>query len=192
MGITTNDFFENIYSVIFSPKAFFERNDLTVSVRLAIGTVIFIASMYKIALGITDKSILDIWFIFKLIWFNVTTLFWWFVAALYFEYIAKIFSRDGNIKKLLFLTSFAPVPYIFFIPLNLLKNSCSVGFTIATFSEFALYLWIIYLYTLALKSVYNITNARAFMLIFIPIISTLFALYQTVCFLQKMWFIFSV
>lgn len=192
MGITINDFFENIYSVIFSPKAFFERKDMTVSVRLAIGTVIFIASFYKIASGILDKSVLDFWFILKLIWFNITTLFWWFIAALYFEYIAKIFDRDGNIKKLLFLTSFAPVPYIFFVPLNLLKNSCSLGFAIATLTEFALYIWIIYLYTIALKSVYNITNARAFMLLFIPFISALFALYQMVCFLQKMWFIFSV
>ena len=41
MGITVNDFFENIYSVIFSPKAFFEREDITISIRLALVTVIF-------------------------------------------------------------------------------------------------------------------------------------------------------
>ena len=43
MGITVNDFFENIYSVIFSPKAFFEREDITISIRLALVTVIFIS-----------------------------------------------------------------------------------------------------------------------------------------------------
>ena len=139
MGITVNDFFENIYSVIFSPKAFFERDDLKISVRLALGTVVFIAILTKLSYGIFDNSILKITFIFSLIWHVLMTVLVWFLTALFFEYTAKIFGKDGNLNKLLFLTAFAPIPYIFFSPLNLLKNLGGTGYIISSFIEFFLY-----------------------------------------------------
>ena len=62
MGITTDKYFENLYSVIFSPKAFFEREDLTISIRLAVTTVILITVLSKIATSIFDGSIANMWF----------------------------------------------------------------------------------------------------------------------------------
>ena len=122
MGITVNDFFENIYSVIFSPKAFFEREDVTVSIRLAVVTVVFIALINKLTLGIFDGSILSLMFIFSLFYSIISTVFIWFLTALFFEYIARIFDRGKKLEKILFLTAFVPVPYIFFAPLNLIKQ----------------------------------------------------------------------
>ena len=192
MGITVNDFFENIYSVIFSPKAFFERDDLKISVRLALGTVVFIAILTKLSYGLFDNSILKITFIFSLIWHVLMTVLVWFLTALFFEYTAKIFGKDGNLNKLLFLTAFAPIPYIFFSPLNLLKNLGGTGYIISSFIEFFLYLWIIILYAYSLRATYNLTLSRSFMLIFLPFIASFFAMHWTVCFISKLWYIFSI
>ena len=146
MGITVNDFFENIYSVIFSPKAFFEREDITISVRLALVTVIFIALINKITLGIFDGSILNMMFILSLLGSIISTVFLWFLTALFFEYIARIFDRGKKLEKILFLTAFVPIPYIFFAPLNLLKQIGEIGYIFATLIEFVLYFWISFLY----------------------------------------------
>ncbi len=192
MGITTNDFFENIYSVIFSPQAFFEREDITVSTRLALGTVIFISVLTKIALGLFDKSILSYTFIFGLIWHVIFTVIIWFLTALFFEYIAKIFDKGNNLKKLLYLTAFVPIPYIFYAPLNIMKKIGNIGYIFGSLIEFSLYLWIIILYAYSLRAVYKITLSRSFMLIFLPFIASFFAMHWTICFISKMWYIFSI
>ena len=192
MGITTNNFFENIYSVIFSPKAFFERQDLQISIRLAIATILFVSSVTIILGAVLSGDILSILFPFSFVFKLITALICWFLTALFFEYIAKIFDRGNKLNKILFLTAFAPVPYIFYAPLSLLKNTGDIGYVIGTIFEFFLYFWIIYLYALSLKSVYNLTNARAFMFILIPFISSFFAIYWGICFFQRMLYIFSV
>ncbi len=192
MGITVNDFFENIYSVIFSPKAFFEREDITVSIRLAVVTVVFIALINKLTLGIFDGSILSVMFILSLLGSIISTVFIWFLTALFFEYIARIFDRGKKLEKILFLTAFVPVPYIFFAPLNLIKQIGEIGYIFATIIECVLYFWIIFLYALALRAVYNITISRAFMLIFLPFVASFFAINWMVCFVSKLWYIFSI
>ena len=192
MGITTDNFFENIYSVIFSPKAFFEREDMTISIRLAIATLVLITVISKLASGIFDSSISNVMFIFSIIGSIISTIFLWFITALFFEYIAKIFDKGGNLARILFYTSFAPIPYIFFAPLNLLKNIDGIGYLLAANAEFLLYLWIIFLYVLAIKAVYKITLSRSFMLVFLPFIASFFAFYWIICFFQKVWYIFSI
>lgn len=192
MGITVNDFFENIYSVIFSPKAFFEREDITISIRLALVTVIFIALINKITLGIFDGSILNLMFILSLLGSIISTVLLWFLTALFFEYIARIFDRGKKLEKILFLTAFVPIPYIFFAPLNLVKQIGEIGYIFATIIEFVLYFWIIFLYALALRAAYNITISRAFMLIFLPFVASIFAINWMVCFVSKLWYIFSI
>lgn len=192
MGITTEKYFENIYSVIFSPKAFFEREDLTISTRLAAATVALVATIAKLTSAIFDGSILNPSFILGLIFSILGSLFLWFITALFFEYIAKIFTEEGNLAKILFYTSFAPVPYIFFAPLNLIKDAGTIGYFIGSYSEFFLYLWIIFLYALALKAVYKISLSRSFMLIFLPFFASFFALYWMIGFIMKICYIFSI
>ena len=192
MGITTNDFFENIYSVIFSPKAFFEREDIKTSTRLAVGTIAFVATISKVAAGIFSGDIRNLFFIFSILGTVLCTVAIWFLTALFFEYIAKIFDRGGNLEKLLFFTAFVPVPYILFAPLNLLKQTGDIGYLFAVNLEFLLYLWIICLYAFSLRATYKLTLSRAFMLIFLPFIASLFAIHWIIGFAQKMWYIFSI
>ena len=122
MGITFNDFFENIYCVIFSPRKFFEREDIKISLRLALFTVMIIAAVVKIASGVSDGSIREKYFILLFILNIFGAVCIWFFTSLFFEYIAKIFDRGGNPAKILYYTAFAPVPYMFFAPLNLIKK----------------------------------------------------------------------
>lgn len=192
MGITADEFFENIYNVIFNPKSFFDNKDLKMSVRLAVFNVILIAVIYNIAASVFNGTILllSFWstFIFKILG---AVVFWLFVA-LFFEYIAKIYSKDGNLTKILFYTAFAPIPYIFFAPLNLIKHSGLLGYFIGTLTELILYLWIIFLYAHSLRVTYDISLSRSFMLIFLPFISVFFAIYWLVCFFTKIGTIFSI
>ena len=192
MGITLDKYFENIYSVIFSPKAFFEREDLTVSIRLAATNVTLIASVFKITTAVFDGSIYDSTFPLTLLLTIASALFLWFVTSLFFEFIAKIFNQNKTIEKVLFFTSFAPIPYIFFAPLNLLKSVGTYGYLLGVYSELFLYFWIIFLYALALKSIYKISIARAFMLIFLPFFASFFAIYWIICFCSKIGYIFSI
>ncbi len=192
MGITTNDFFENIYSVIFSPKEFFAREDIQISTRLAIFTISFIAMISQIEIGIFNGQIKSFFFIFSIFGAIFGAIIMWFLTALFFEYIAKIFEKGNQLQKLLFFTAFAPIPYIFFAPLNLVKQVGTIGYFLGTTLEFLLYFWIIYLYASALRNTYKISLSRSFMLIFLPFIASFFALYWLVGFIQKMWYIFSI
>ncbi|MBE7705148.1 MAG: hypothetical protein E7Z90_04965 [Cyanobacteria bacterium SIG29] len=192
MGITVDNYFENLYSVIFSPKAFFEKNDHTISIRVAIANILLISSIAFTTKSIFESNILHKLFLGKLILVLLGVVITWFLTGLFFEYIAKIFNKGKKLNNILFLTSYAPLPYIFFAPLNLLKDFGSIGYFIGSYAEFFIYLWIIFLYALSLKSAYKLTIARAFMLIFLPFISIFFAIYWTICFCSKLWYIFSI
>ncbi len=192
MGITTEEFFENIYSVIFSPKEFYNRTDLTKSVRLGAATVAFIAVIVKTAFEVFNNGIHSWTFILGLAGSIIVQIIAWFLTGLFFEYTAKIFDRGGKLADILFYTAFAPIPYIFFAPLNLIKNSGGAGYFSGAIIEVLLYFWIIFLYALSLRAAYNITLSRSFMLIFLPFLASFFALYWMVCFITKIWYIFSI
>lgn len=192
MGITTENFFENIYQVIFEPKNFFEKEDRIISIRLALSTIIFITIFAQLSKAILNSEITNWFFIFSLIGSIIGTILIWFLSALFFEYIAKIFNNDGKIQQLLCLFAYAQVPIIFFAPLNIIKNIGNFGYILSTNIEVILYFWIIILYALALKNTYKLTYARAFMLIFLPFISSFFALYWLICFFSKIGYIFSI
>ena len=192
MGITTDNFFEKIYSVIFSPKAFFEKENENISLRVAAGTVVIVTLLYQFALGIFDGSILNVTFIFTLTMNVLSALVMWFFTALFFEYIAKIFGNENKFQKMLYYSAFASLPYIFFAPLNLFKKMGEFGYVLASDIQFLLYLWIICLYAFALRATYKLTLSRSFMLIFLPFIASFFAITWLIGFVQKMWYIFSI
>lgn len=192
MGITTDDFFVKIYNVLFSPKEFFENKDQQISLRLAFGTLIAITIITQTCIAISNKEILSLSYALVLAFKLIGTIFFWFISALFFEYVAKIFSNENNLKKVLYFTAFVPLPYIFFAPLNLLKSANNIGYILASNAEFLLYLWIICLYAYALKISYNISIARAFMLLSIPFLGIFFAFNWGIGFISKFCYIFSI
>ncbi len=192
MGITTDEFFENIYNVIFAPKLFFEKKEVKISIRVAIGTLVLVSVISKIAAEIVNGSVREELFILKLIGAVLGTIIIWFLTGLFFEYTAKIFNKGGNLEKILYYTSFAPVPYIFFAPFNLLKNLGEWGYIFASNIELIIYIWIIILYAFSLRTAYNISLSRSFMLIILPFLASFFAIYWMIGFFTKIWYIFSI
>ena len=192
MGITTEEFFQNIYNVMFSPKDFFENENLAISTRLAIFVVIVISAIKKTGYSISDNSINGLMFFAALVKSIICSILIWLIIAVLFEYVAAIFNKDGNLRKLLFLTAFASMPVIFFAPLSIIKQMGQYGYYLSIILGCLLYFWIFILYAKSIKNTYNITLARAFMFIFIPIISLVPVVYQIVGFSHNMWYIFSI
>ena len=192
MGITTDKFFENIYSVIFSPKTFFYNDEKVISVRLALATLILTSLISMTASGIIDGNICQYSFIFKLLSSLLGIIILWFTSSLFFEYVATIFAKGGKLRKILFYTAFATVPYVFYAPLNLLKLMGELGYILASYAELLLYFWIIFLLVLALSAAYKITKSRSFMLIFLPFVSIYFAVCWMISFIFKIGYIFSI
>jgi hypothetical protein len=111
---------------------------------------------------------------------------------LFFEYIAKIFDKSGNLKTLLYLTAFSTIPWIFLAPLELLKEYGDIGYFLGLILELIIYFWTIFLYCKSLQATYNITFSRSIMLIFLPFLSTLFAFFWIIGFFTKLSYIFTV
>lgn len=192
MGITVNDLFENLYGVIFTPKNFFERENCQYSVRAAAAVLITISALLKISNAVFSGTFGELSFGFGLVGHLLYIITVWFLTGLFFEYTAMIFDKGGKLKQVLFYTAFASVPYIFFLPAELIKNTGNVGYFIGTIIEILLYLRIIFLYAYSLRAAYNISFSRSFMFIFIPFVSLFFFIYWSICFFSKLWYIFSV
>lgn len=192
MGITTENYFEYIYSAIFSPKKFFSEENSSVSVRLSIGTIVVVSIISQTGIATANKTIFEELFVLSLIWKIICTIFFWFLTGLFFEYTAKIFGKGGNLNRILFFSGFASIPYIFYAPLNLLKDTGVIGYYTASGTEFLLYMWIIFLYAYSIKASYNISMSRSFMLISLPFVGLIFAFCWTIGFFTKLWYIFSI
>lgn len=190
MGIRAEEFFENVYNVIFSPKSFFENKDVKVSVRLALATVILMSIISSLTKSVIDESIAFIFMLPILIFSVIMAVVVWFLTALFFEYIAKIFSVENNFSKVLFYTAFSNIPFIFFAPLNLLKQIGLIGDFLSIVFGLLLYLWIMFLYAYSLRAAYNISISRSFMLIFLPFIASIVALHWLLCFFVRIESIF--
>lgn len=192
MGITTDDLFENIYNIIFSPEEFFKKSEIKTSVRLAGFIVFFVAFIAKFTQDVFKGNTDGAFYLFKPVLFGLLALLTWCLTALFFEYVAKIFDRDGKFRNILYFTAFAAVPYIFFPPLDILKSSCDFGFFIGSVLQFIVYARIIYLYAFSIKTAYEITFSKAFMLLFVPFVSLFFFIYWSICIFNKMGYILSL
>ena len=168
MGITSEEFFQNSYNVMFAPAEFFNAEEKKISLRLSFCIIIAIAAVNKYAFSISDEAVYSWTFIFPLLLSIICTLFVWLLSALFFEYTAKIFDKSGHISVFLYLSAFAMIPSILYAPLNLLKQAGQAGYIISAVLSCLLCLRLLYLYVYAAKSAYGISFARAFMLIILP------------------------
>lgn len=192
MGITVKDYFENIYNSLFSPFEFFDNDNTVVSIRQALGTVIGVSAFSLLGQGIANKSVFSVAYPFTFVFTILGIILLWFLTGLFLEYLSKIFTQENRLHKILFYTSYAMIPYIFFAPLDILKKSGTTGYSIGVIIGMLLYFWIIFLYVLAIKKSYNISIARAFMILLLPFISTFFALTWAISFFVKMGYINSI
>ena len=106
MGITADEFFENVYNVIFSPKSFFDNKEVKISVRLAVATVAIMSVIGSLTKLVIDESIAFVLSIPMLLFTVFMAVLIWFLTALFFEYIAKFFQLKIILKKYYFLLRF--------------------------------------------------------------------------------------
>lgn len=102
-------------------------------------------------------------------------LFVWAISAMFFDFIARIFGKDGKIRYLLNYSAYTLLPYIFIAPFEMLKNSSKIGYFFGTKFELLLFFWVIVLYAKTLEKTYNLTKSSSFMLVFLPTIAIGFA-----------------
>lgn len=131
-------------------------------------------------------------FIFSMFFYLFGILLVWFLTAIFFEFIAKIFSKAGKVRTLLTLSSYSLLPYIFIAPFELIKKFSSVGYFLGTKLEILLFFWVIFIYAKALEKTYALEKASSYMLVFLPLISLFFAFIWLIGSAFNLGYIYSV
>lgn len=186
-------YFQTIYKILFEPEsAFLELRDYA-SISVALLTLTWVnIFLLSIKYAFTGDFFNIFGYIFMLIFYLTSTYLSWFILGLFFEYIAKIYDKSGRLKNLLFLSSFSAIPWIFLAPLELLKEFGDIGYFFGSFLELIIYLWTIFLYCKALQTAYDLKFSRSIMLIFLPFLSSIFAVLWIIGFFAKLSYIFTV
>ncbi|MDD3237011.1 MAG: Yip1 family protein [Candidatus Gastranaerophilales bacterium] len=188
------EYFKNIYCVLCEPnKAFEELNKINMSSSQAAFTIIWVnIFLYSLKYIWSQHILVAFMYIVTLFFYLISVLIGWLMLGVFFEYIAKIFDKSGNLKKLLYLSSYAVLPWIFLAPLELLKRSSDIGYFLGVILELIIYFWTMFLYAKSLEITYNLKFTRAVMLIFLPTVVMLYSIFWTIGFITKLGYIFTV
>lgn len=188
-----NKYTENLYKVLFEPKTAFdglkEDTPMSVAVMTVIWTNVFLyVTKHLISGGFGGEFT----YLLKLIFTVGCVMFFWFVTALFFEFTAKAFGKSGQIRTLLTLSAYSFLPYIFIAPCELIKKFSQTGYFWGTKIEILLFVWVIFLYALALKKTYDLKKSSHFVLIFLPMAAFVFSLMWLIGSAFNLGYIYSV
>lgn len=186
-------YFKNIYRFLFEPNEIFEELKDAPCISQALCTLIWVnIFLYSLKYVFTGNILNVFLFLVTLFFYLLGVLISWYILGLFFEYIAKIFDRSGNLKTLLYLSSFSVIPWILLAPLELLKKAGDIGYFFGVILELIIYFWTIILYCKSLQTAYNLKFSRSLMLIFLPFLGMFFAFCWTIGFFSKLGYIFTV
>ena len=186
-----NKYIENLYKVLFENN--FDDVKENTTILTAIGTICWTSlflffSKYHFSHG----AFADLKLISSLILYLFSIYFFWFITALFFEFIAKVFGKAGNIRQLLMLSSYSLLPYIFMAPLEMMKKFSSTGYFWGTKFELLLFLWVIIIYASSLAKTYDLKKSSSYLLVFLPLVSFLFAFIWLIGSFFNLGYIYSV
>jgi hypothetical protein len=100
---------------------------------------------------------------------------WLFIAFL-FSMIAYAFTERSNFRKLLILSAYATLPWLFLAPLTLVKTALGVtGDVIHTLIGLVIWIWTVLLFALALMKTYQLSADRVIIILLVPILMSLVA-----------------
>jgi len=160
-------YIENIYKILFEYNLDDVRENTTV--LIAVGTIFWTSLFLFIAkFNFHGGNGTTLLFVSSLFGYLFSIYFFWLISALFFEFIAKIFDKSGNIRNLLMLSSYCLLPYIFMAPLELMKKFSETGYFLGTKLELLLFFWVIFLYAAALEKTYKISKTSSFLLVLLP------------------------
>ena len=186
-------YFENLYNILFAPNEAFENIEETTTMPVAVLTLVLTNTvMFLLKSTPADGFLGGIFYFFGYVGFIFGTMFTWFLTAIFFEIIAKIFSKSGKLRILLKRTSYVCLPVIFFAPFELLKQSSDTGYFFGTKFEILLYFWMIFLYAKSLEKTYDLKFSSSLLLIFLPLIAFIFFVIRLMGSFFDMGYIYSV
>ncbi len=188
-----SNYLNKVHDFIFEPREVFSSLKSEPKLSQGLFTLVWVSIFVHSLHYVLTANILNVfWFLFTLINYIFGVIFSWFMAGLFFEYIAKIFGSSGRLKTILYLSSFAILPFLFLAPLELLKKGGDLGYFLGAIFEVIIYLWTMFLYCKSLEITYDLKFSRAVMLIFLPFIATFFAISWAIGFYVNLFYIFNV
>lgn len=186
------DLLENIYKVIVSPTYAFEDIKKEGNLFGALVIVVFISFFLHVLRFEHTGNIINFGLcLFTLQFSIVFALFVWLITALFFEFLAKVFDKSGNLRAFLKLSAYALVPAIFIAPVSIIKTLGFAGYFFGVLGELLIYLWIVYLTLKALQISYNLKFSRVLFLIAVPFVSWFMLFFWLIGFFADMNYIFK-
>jgi len=164
-----NNFLDNVYGVLFSPKESFDRLIINPSVFQGF-IIVLIISIINPLINFdfcgSSKCLFLLGFqIFSAAFAGVVS---WLFFASFIEIIASVFKQAGRIKEFLTLSAFALIPWIFIAPAELLKSAGILGNIFGILFGLGIWLWVTILTFIALIKTYNLSLGRTIVLLTIP------------------------
>lgn len=94
-----------------------------------------------------------------------------FITAVYWDFVAQIFGKTANSRKLFHLIAMATLPSVLLIPLSTIINSNIFLISlIASILNIVAFLYVIYLQIQSLRFLYQLSNTQATLLFFSPLL----------------------
>ncbi|MDD3013340.1 MAG: YIP1 family protein [Candidatus Gastranaerophilales bacterium] len=164
-----NDFLDNIYGVLFSPKETFDKLILNSPVLQGFIIVIFISIIGPLTNFEFCGSLKCLFLLgFKIFSSAFAGVISWFFFASFLEILASVFKQAGKIKEFLTLSAFALIPWIFIAPVGLFKSAGILGIIFGILLGLGIWLWVTALVILAVIKTYNLSIGRTVVLLTLP------------------------
>lgn len=188
-----NNFLDNVYGAIFSPKETFDK--LIQNPQVFQGFIIvLVISIIGPLTGFKTCSGLKCLFLlgFQVFGAAFTGVVSWLFFASFLEIIASVFKHSGKIKEFLTVSAFALIPWLFIAPANLFKTAGILGGILGILLGLGVWLWVTVLVFLAVMKTYNLSFSRAVILLVIPFFAGFLASNWTIGFFVTLFHILQV
>ncbi len=176
-----NGLCELFYNILFNPSEAFKNISCEKAYKLPL-LIIVISSFFMLNLSESTFNAETI-FIFLTRTFNL--IIYWLFFSFFINLIARTFNKENSFSKVLSLTAFAYVPWIFLGPLTLLKNS--VFSNLGMFLILIVWAWTIILQIIAISEIYNIPRKNALIILIIPFLATILYIVWSTDFFIKLF-----
>lgn len=164
----TNDFFENLYGILFQPTETLEHLKQNLQIREALVIVVAISILEPVLnASLWDGRSLNM-FVFTLFNAGFMGLFKWLFLAAFIEGLASIFKKGGNFKTFLVLSAFALTPWILIGPVTLLKTGGILFKLLGILTGIAVWAWTTILTIYAAMKSYDISSGKILLLLAVP------------------------
>jgi len=164
-----NNFLDNIYGIIFSPRETFEKlfqNPSLIQGFVIVAVVSILGTLLNFECYRGGQCVFLLGF--KTITSAIGGIISWLFFASFIELVASVFKQSGKIKEFLCLSAFALVPWIFVAPVELLKTGGVPGGVFGILIGLGIWIWVTVLIFMALIRTYNLSFGRTVILLVMP------------------------